>query len=338
MLGAAEDVGGGLGAEALIEPGAIIRSGAGGNGLQVAGQHELEQRAEVVERVFQRRTGEQETAAGAQRAQSPGVLRAAVLDVLGLVGDDAAELHPREEFAVAGERAVTRDDQIAAGERRLVGGAPAAVVHDRPQLGREPGTLAAPVLEERGGGNHQGGIDGGGRRRAGTEEGEGLQGFAEPHLVGEDATEIMAMEVPEPGGAKLLVGSEGGGEVGAKGRGREGGQIAQRLAPGAPGVRGLEAGRQPFEQRRELRGPGSRHAAGEATRGCGNTAGEDPLRLAQLPQPLRIEEIDAVACLHIPASAGDRGANGGFVGGSRAQADGHLESGAGRGGFAGEFG
>jgi len=48
-----------------------------------------------------------------------------------------------------------------------------------------------------------------------------LEGFAEAHFVGEDAAELVAVEVPEPGGAEALVGTEEGVEPGRDGRGGE---------------------------------------------------------------------------------------------------------------------
>ena len=47
-----------------------------------------------------------------------------------------------------------------------------------------------------------------GRIFEGGEEREGLDGFTQPHLVGEDAAELVAMQVVEPRGAEFLVGAQ----------------------------------------------------------------------------------------------------------------------------------
>ena len=59
----------------------------------------------------------------------------------------------------------------------------------------------------------------------GAQEREGLEGFTEAHFVGEDAAELVPVEVPEPGGAEALIGAESGVEGRRDGRRREGGKI-----------------------------------------------------------------------------------------------------------------
>lgn len=154
-FGAAENVGRGLGAEALVEPGAFVAAKAGGDAREVAGEEEFEEGAEIVEGVFERRAGEEETGAGAEGAEGGGVLRAAVFDVLGFVGDDAGELDGGEESLVAGEGAVARDDEIVGGE--IGGGCEAVrgVVDESAELRGEARGFAAPVFEEGGGTDDQ---------------------------------------------------------------------------------------------------------------------------------------------------------------------------------------
>src|SRR2546421_10266284 len=57
-----------------------------------------------------------------------------------------------------------------------------------------------------------------------------LEGFAEAHFVGEDAAELVAVEMPEPCGAEALIGTELRIERRRSRRGREGGKIFQRSA------------------------------------------------------------------------------------------------------------
>ena len=106
-FGAAENVGRGLRAEAFVEPDAFVAAEAGGDAREVAGEEEFEERAEIVEGIFERSAGEEEARAGAEGAEGGGVLRATVFDVLGFVGDDAGEFDGGEKVLVAGERAVS---------------------------------------------------------------------------------------------------------------------------------------------------------------------------------------------------------------------------------------
>src|SRR6185436_18824240 len=102
--------------------------------------------------------GEQEPRAGAQGTERGGVLRAAVLDVLGLVGDDAGELDGGEQLLVARESAIARDDEIVRGE---IGGGREALVgvmDKNAKLRGEARGLAAPVFEEGGGSDDEGRI------------------------------------------------------------------------------------------------------------------------------------------------------------------------------------
>ena len=73
-FGAAENVGRGLGAEAVVEPGAFVAAEAGGHAGEVAGEEEFEEGAEIVEGVFEGSAGEKKTRAGPEGAEGGGVL------------------------------------------------------------------------------------------------------------------------------------------------------------------------------------------------------------------------------------------------------------------------
>jgi len=145
---AAEDVGGGFGAEAFVEPGAFGGGGAGGDFVEVAGEEEFEEGAEIVEGVFDGRAGEEEAAAGAERAEGGGVLGSAVFDVLGFVADDGGERDGGKELPVAGKRAVGRDDQVVRGEFGGGGEAAVTVMDEDAELGGKAGGFAAPVFQQ----------------------------------------------------------------------------------------------------------------------------------------------------------------------------------------------
>jgi hypothetical protein len=157
LFRATENVGRGLRAETLVEPRAILAADARRKFVEVAGHEELEERAEIVEGVFERCAGEQKTTGRAEGAEGLGVLGAAVFDVLGFVGDHAGEFDGREKRAVAGERAVARDDEIVAEE--VGGGSEAAfaVVEEDAEMRDEAYGLAAPILDEGGGADDEAG-------------------------------------------------------------------------------------------------------------------------------------------------------------------------------------
>jgi hypothetical protein len=41
---------------------------------------------------------------------------------------------------------------------------------------------------------------------AGSQEREGLEGFAKPHFIRQNPTQFLAIEIPQPSDAKLLIG------------------------------------------------------------------------------------------------------------------------------------
>ena len=93
---------------------------------------------------------------GLEAAECLGVLSAAVLDVLGLVGDEAGELDVAKAVSVAGKRAVGRDNEIVVGG---VGGgseATGTVVNKDAQFRCEAGGFSAPVFDKRGGAHDEG--------------------------------------------------------------------------------------------------------------------------------------------------------------------------------------
>lgn len=156
-LGATEDVGCGFGAETIVEPGTFGGGGAGGDLVEVAGEEEFEERAEIVEGVFDGGAGEKEATAGAKGAEGGGVLGTAVFDVLSFVADDGGKRDGGEELPVAGERAVRSDDEIVRGEIGRGRESTVAVMDEDAELRGEAGGFAAPVFKEGGGADDEGG-------------------------------------------------------------------------------------------------------------------------------------------------------------------------------------
>ena len=90
----------------------------------------------------------------AQRTQRLRRLRAAVFQMLRFVGEDEVELHGAEKIGVARERAVGGEHEVMV--REVGGREPGfAVVNEHPQPGRETGGLSSPILDERGGHDHE---------------------------------------------------------------------------------------------------------------------------------------------------------------------------------------
>ena len=149
FFGAAQDIAGGLGAQAFVVPTAFITLEAGGQGGEVAGHQEGEEGTQILQRVFQRRAGEQEASAGVEGAERLRVAGAAVFNVLGFVGDDAAEGGAGKQLFVARQRPVGRDDEVVGAKGFRIGQALFAVVHKDAQFGGEASGFAAPVFHER---------------------------------------------------------------------------------------------------------------------------------------------------------------------------------------------
>ncbi len=319
--------------QALIEPAPLLPAGPRRHRIQVAGQDEVEERAQVGERILHRRAGEQKAPLGAQAAQGPGVLGAPVLEVLGLVGDRAGELEALKERLVPHEGAVAGDDQVQRPERRGARQPPVAMVDEDAQVRGEARGLAPPVLQQGGRADDQG------RHRSGPadggEEAQGLQGLPEAHLVGEDPAQPVAVQMPEPGDPEALVRPQPAVQLRRQGRRRQARELAQGRAAGPPGGRRLEAWRQLGQEllgRRHLRG--AHPPALPRRHGPLRVSGQRALGLAQPAELFAVEQDDLAGGLDV-ASARQQGAPQlGLRGRSGPQPEGDFEAVAGRGGGA----
>ena len=172
---------------------------------QVAGHQEPEQGAQVLEGVLHRRAREDVAALRDELLDGLGRLRARVLDVLAFVADRGAPGDEGERADVAGQRPVGGDDQVEPLQVFRGRFAGLAVVGQHLERGREAAGFAAPVLDERSGADHEAGSVLAAMGPQGLEEGERLHGLAEAHLVGQQAAEVVVVDVPEPGHPDLLV-------------------------------------------------------------------------------------------------------------------------------------
>ena len=152
-----------------------------------AGVEEIDERVEFVDAVFEGSAGENEGVAAAQAFDGLGGLGGPVLDALGLVEHDDVGPEAGVDLQGVGHDLLVVDERE---ERRVGGGVmgeagePAAV-DDPLGEGGEAADLFLPFSLERGGGDdeHAAGAAEAVEKGAG---GDGLDGLAEAHLVGEE--------------------------------------------------------------------------------------------------------------------------------------------------------
>src|SRR5690606_16457112 len=100
----------------LVKPASLLPFHAVGNTGQITGQDECEERAKILHTVLDGGTGKDEAGAGLQCPKRSGRLRAPVLDVLCLIGDDQCELLRVEKLLVPYEGAVGCHYEIVCGK------------------------------------------------------------------------------------------------------------------------------------------------------------------------------------------------------------------------------
>ena len=220
---AEEEVGDGA-AEAL---GVGVALGEVAAGAEEVGVEEVEDGPEVVEAVFDGGAGEGEAVGCGEGACGLGLAGGGVLDELGLVEDEGLPADAAEAGVVAPEVAVGGEDDVdpagASGEGVAEGAVGADVAEDA-EAGGPAGELALPHGQDGEGGDDEGG---GG---AGEEEGDGLEGLAEAHIVGEADAEAVGGGLHEPADALGLVGAEDAAEGQVAGGGQ--GHLAEEVLHG----------------------------------------------------------------------------------------------------------
>jgi hypothetical protein len=149
----------------------------------------------------------------AQQAGCLGGLAGGVLDRLGLVQDQIVEFHLAQQDHVLAQGAVGGDHQVAIPERIDLPGPAGAGMVEHAQGRGEAGRLGQPVEDQRAGHHHQGRREllfrgGGPALAAGFQQGEHLDGLAEPHVVRETPAEAEVAQEVEPPQAGALIGAE----------------------------------------------------------------------------------------------------------------------------------
>ena len=185
---------------------------------QIARLDEIHDAPQVEQAVFERRAGEGQAMVGFQLFDRLRDLRARVLDELGFVENHGPEGEFLEFLQVAPQQGVIGDDQVVL--RNLfaqIVARGAAFEHQHLQPGREAVGFAPPVVQHGRGADDERGF----RVFAVSlleprQPGEGLERFAQTHVVGEDAAEADLGEMAQKIEAVLLVrpqfGLDGGGQ------------------------------------------------------------------------------------------------------------------------------
>ncbi|MNO77951.1 hypothetical protein D3C76_690740 [compost metagenome] len=219
-----------------------------------ARQEEMKQRPEFTQVVFQRRTAQAQALAGVQLAGSLGGLAVGVLDVLRFIQHQDVQRLRRQALDVLGQQRVGGQDQVVVGQVVEMLFAAGAVQRQHLELRGEVRGFVEPVGNQAGGHHHHAGaIEAPGVLLA-EHVRQGLQGFAQAHVIGEDAADFQLPQRLHPAQAFKLIRAQGciqavrscGGVVL---------DVAQALGKGADLLATFPEQRQVF-QRIEARGVG----------------------------------------------------------------------------------
>ena len=215
VFGAAQNEGGEAGAEGVaalevvfLFDGVLVAGAKGAEVAEEAGDEEMKEGPEFGEVVFDGGAAEAEAVLRFQFPGGDADFGLGVFDELGFVEDGELEGVLLEFFDIALEESEGGDDDVGVGDGGVGFGTLGAGEGKDAQAGGELFGFGGPVRDHGGGGDDEGGGDF--TAFASEEEGEGLDRFAEAHVVGEDAVEVVLGEGGHPFVADLLVGAEVG--------------------------------------------------------------------------------------------------------------------------------
>ena len=229
-----------------------------GLGAEEAGLRKGEEAPEIKETIFDRRAGERDAVRGGDGARDGGGLARRVFDELSFVENDRIPVVAVKPRGVQAELSVVDDEQGAA-----IRGAGhfGAVGNERREdfsgeFGRETFGLGEPAVHDALGADDEGAkrfFIGAARLSGGVgvglvqEPGEGLHGFTETHVVGQNTAEAAGREVREKLKPFFLIRAQGGAQAGGKrrggNRGEGGGALAERVGEGGVfGGEGIDLG------------------------------------------------------------------------------------------------
>ena len=174
-----------------------------------AGFDRIELGPQLAEMVLQRRTGHREALASLQLAHYLRGLALRVLDRLRLVEHEHRIVVFDQSVAVAQQQRVGGDHQIMTRYLRVQARARRTVHNEHGKIRHEACGLVMPVRDQAGRRNYQSGLIETTAMLFGEQMREYLDGLAEAHVVGQDATEAGVGEKPKPGEAVALVAAQG---------------------------------------------------------------------------------------------------------------------------------
>ena len=137
-------------------------------------------------------------------------MRLGVLDELGFVEHQQMKLLLQQDFLVAHEQRVSRENEIGIGDIGKMQRAGRTVQGQHLEARREAFRLAAPVGDKAGGHHDHAGQGGTSADLFKMQMRQCLDGLAQAHVVGQDAGEVVAAKELQPAQTSLLVLPQGG--------------------------------------------------------------------------------------------------------------------------------
>ena len=242
VLAAAQDEGrhplcqqpGALGFAVFLDRGAPVALEAAGV-AQPARQQEMKLRPQLAQVVFQRRAGQAEPVAGVQPARRGGRAAAGVLDHLRFVQHHQVPGLALQRHRVAPQQRVAGQHQLVLRDAGQVLAALRPAQCQQLQRRRHAGGFGLPVEQQRGRRHHQRGAVEPAGLLLDQQVGQRLRGFAQTHVVGQDARQVVAAQLLQPGQAVALVGPQRDAQPGGGLDRRRRAVHAHGRQPGQPG-------------------------------------------------------------------------------------------------------
>ena len=189
----------------------LIAAQEGVVAAQIPRQHKVEDAPQFARAVFHGRAGESKARLRPQLLHCHRAHAACVFDMLCLVQDHKAEGHVRHQLDVPADERIGGDQHVhilrVLHMLNLAGPlGPGAGQHHHAQLRGEAVDFTQPVVGQGGGRHHQRHLP---RFPCGFQQGNHLHGFAQAHVVGQNAAHVQPVQGVQPLVAPLLVGAQG---------------------------------------------------------------------------------------------------------------------------------
>ena len=173
-----------------------------------AGQQEMKQRPQLAQVILHRRAGETQPVPRLQGAGHPGILRAGIFDVLGLVEDDEMPVRGGEDGFIVEQQRIRAQHEIVIRQALKMMLPLVAVQGQHFERGCEAGGLVRPVHHQARRRDHETGPIHPAIFLFQQEVRERLNGLAQPHVIGEHARQLVLAQELQPAHPFELVGPE----------------------------------------------------------------------------------------------------------------------------------